>query len=381
MSDPLSIIPIDSGIYKIINTVNGQLYVGSAVSLRRRRHQHFTSLRRGRHKNPHLQAAFNKYGESAFVFTVIEIVENKEDLIAREQFFIDDLNPEYNIHRIAGSSLGVKHTAETRARRGVITKLAWESESHRKRMSEAAKRRAARGIGKGTSAKLSASSKKMWETRDRTVPDDVRAKISETLKGHEPPNKGKPMSEEQRTKLKGRKVSEEARRKMSESAKKRTASPETKAKMSESQRKRQLQKRLRGEKYIPSKETREKMSEALKGRTSPMEGKQHSEESRRKMSEAKKGKPGASKGRKASEETRAKQRAAKIGKALAPEHRAKIAEKNRQRQAQARAAKEQEQLAKAQSLLARWENIEPSEPIDPNAHTPLTLWDIIDPAS
>jgi len=31
-------------------------------------------------------------------------------LIEREQYYIDLLNPEYNILKIAGSRLGVKHT-------------------------------------------------------------------------------------------------------------------------------------------------------------------------------------------------------------------------------------------------------------------------------
>ena len=38
------------------------------------------------------------------------------DLIKREQYYIDLLKPEYNILKIAGSSLGKVHTKETRAK-------------------------------------------------------------------------------------------------------------------------------------------------------------------------------------------------------------------------------------------------------------------------
>lgn len=51
-----------SGVYAFTSPSGGQ-YVGSAVNLARRRSQHLWALRRGRHRNPALQKAFNKYGE------------------------------------------------------------------------------------------------------------------------------------------------------------------------------------------------------------------------------------------------------------------------------------------------------------------------------
>ena len=47
------------------------------------------------------------------MFTIIEIT-NLENLIKREQYWIDTLNPEYNICPIAGSPLGREVTIETR---------------------------------------------------------------------------------------------------------------------------------------------------------------------------------------------------------------------------------------------------------------------------
>jgi group I intron endonuclease len=59
-------------IYRITNMINNKYYIGSAESFARREWQHRNDLKRGVHKNPHLQASWNKYGEDAFVFEVLE---------------------------------------------------------------------------------------------------------------------------------------------------------------------------------------------------------------------------------------------------------------------------------------------------------------------
>ena len=41
---------------------------------------------------------------------------NKEDLIKREQYYLELLNPEYNICTTAGSTLGKLHSEETKAK-------------------------------------------------------------------------------------------------------------------------------------------------------------------------------------------------------------------------------------------------------------------------
>lgn len=76
-------------------------------------------LRGGRHPNKRLQNAWLKYGEAAFEFSVIESVLDKANLIAREQHWMDALEVVkhgYNIAPTAGSQLGTKHSAETRAK-------------------------------------------------------------------------------------------------------------------------------------------------------------------------------------------------------------------------------------------------------------------------
>lgn len=78
------------GIYKIINIVNNKFYVGSAVDLKRRKTRHFSELRTGKHNNRHLQAAWAKYGEQAFVFVVVDELQPDADLLAAENVWLKE---------------------------------------------------------------------------------------------------------------------------------------------------------------------------------------------------------------------------------------------------------------------------------------------------
>src|SRR6266705_2655212 len=109
-------IPKKPGIYAIVNRRNQHFYIGSAKNLKDRKNHHFLDLKAGNHKNDHLQRAYNLYGSNAFLFVIVERVEYFEDLISREQHFIDTLNPHYNIARTAGSCLGTTCSPETKAK-------------------------------------------------------------------------------------------------------------------------------------------------------------------------------------------------------------------------------------------------------------------------
>lgn len=102
-----------SGVYKIVNKVNGKIYVGSAKNIDKRRVGHRSGLRHNKHGNVYLQNAWSKYGEDNFEFSTIEECEVML-LIEREQFYIDLIHPEYNICMRAGSILGFKHTQEVK---------------------------------------------------------------------------------------------------------------------------------------------------------------------------------------------------------------------------------------------------------------------------
>jgi len=126
-----------SGIYEIVCTANGKRYIGSAVCLRARKIRHLREMRGNKHRNPHLQSAFNLYGESVFEFRVIELCDISI-LKDREQFFLDTERLGFNIAPDAFSSMrGRKHTDEWRAKHSAQMKGRKFSEEHKRKIGEA----------------------------------------------------------------------------------------------------------------------------------------------------------------------------------------------------------------------------------------------------
>jgi len=105
---------METGIYKIQNTVNMKCYIGSAaIRFSKRFSQHRHMLRKGTHHNKHLQASWNKYGEESFIFVKLYKCQS-EECLEWEQFFLNFYIPEYNFCRVAGSSKGVIVREETK---------------------------------------------------------------------------------------------------------------------------------------------------------------------------------------------------------------------------------------------------------------------------
>ena len=105
----------NSVIYCIENVVTGKKYVGSARrGLAYRKYFHLLQLRAGKHHSRYLQRSWNKHGEAAFKFYVLEkvgIAAEKERLLAREQHWMGALSvcdPRhgYNCSPTAGSNAG-----------------------------------------------------------------------------------------------------------------------------------------------------------------------------------------------------------------------------------------------------------------------------------
>jgi len=75
-------------IYKIINLTNNKFYVGSTTDKKARFRQHRKLLRGNRHHCKHLQAAWNKYGESSFTFVDVEVIPNSKPLWEAEDVWL-----------------------------------------------------------------------------------------------------------------------------------------------------------------------------------------------------------------------------------------------------------------------------------------------------
>lgn len=168
-----------SGIYKIINKINGKYYVGSSVNIKdypnNRWSRHIADLNANRHHNDYLQRAWNKYGKDAFEFIIIENYNSKceKELLLIEQKYLDiALNEKdkcYNECFLAGK---VTMTPEIRKK---------ISDSHKGKI-----------VPKGKDNPL----------YGRKISLEIKMKISESLKGEKNHFYGKTHTEETIKKLK-----------------------------------------------------------------------------------------------------------------------------------------------------------------------------------
>lgn len=96
------------GIYKIKNKVNHKVYIGESINVKARWSNHRSDLRKGTHHSKYLQADWNRYGEKAFKFSIVERFwftkfANKDKikimLLLREAYYMDKYNAlmNYNI--------------------------------------------------------------------------------------------------------------------------------------------------------------------------------------------------------------------------------------------------------------------------------------------
>lgn len=160
-----------SGIYAIINTVNGKRYVGSSINIEKRWRKHIADLNKNSHHCQPLQRAWVKYGQENFQFQVIEIVSSpsKDSIIQSEQKWIDHYASSecgYNVLPVAYSHLGAKRSQESRQKLSEALKRKCQDPSYREKMKETAK---SRGV---SDAFLQA---------DKTIPEESRQRIREKL--------------------------------------------------------------------------------------------------------------------------------------------------------------------------------------------------------
>lgn len=102
-----------SGVYKITNLINGKTYIGSSINIYNRYHAHKTKLKSKKHHCKHLESSYHKYGFDNFLFEVLEYC-SLLDVLDREQYYVDLLNPEYNKREIVSVNIGLEVTQETR---------------------------------------------------------------------------------------------------------------------------------------------------------------------------------------------------------------------------------------------------------------------------
>jgi group I intron endonuclease len=157
------------GIYKIINVVNNKFYVGSAVDLKRRKTRHFSELRNNKHSNGRLQNSWDKHGEQAFVFVVVEELADDADLLAAENVWLKE-----HVGKDYCYNLGVDATAPMMGFGGELSPT-WG----RKRTLEELAAQSWKGKKHSTESKAKIREFLLGKPK----PAEVRAKISATLSG------------------------------------------------------------------------------------------------------------------------------------------------------------------------------------------------------
>jgi group I intron endonuclease len=246
-----------SGIYLIKNIANNKVYVGSAINIDKRWSLHKRELKEGNHHSCLLQRAWDKYGEQSFKFEILEEVANPQHLLAYEQVYLDyyksyEDDKGYNICKVAGSPLGIKHTEE--AKQNMKKAKQNISEETRQKLREI-----------HTGLKRSEETKQKMREAAKNIREETRQKLREAQTGKKHSQETKQKLKEART---GRKLSQETKQKLREINIGKKLSDEHKQKLRESKI---------GLKH--SQETRQKLREA-------QTGKKLSEETKKKMSEA-----------------------------------------------------------------------------------------------
>lgn len=236
-----------SGVYIIRNSINSKVYVGSAIDFKRRYYEHVSRLKTKKHSSRKLQSFAGKYGIDALSFDLLEIVErDKITILTCEQKWLDyyrccESNNGFNNCFLATSSLGVKQSAETRAKIAAIKTGLRASIETKQKMSEASRNRPS--ASPETRAKLSVAKRNQTlETRQkigakstgRVFSNETREKMSQIAKqkgfrGPQTPESiakrvaSRRANPENTGKQKGRIVSDKTRKKISEATKGRPA--------------------------------------------------------------------------------------------------------------------------------------------------------------
>lgn len=109
-----------TGIYTVTNIIDNKIYVGYSKNCNKRFAEHTSLLLNNKHKNLHLQNAWNKYGKDKFVFEILEECD-KQYLASQEHYWVITLNTRdfnfgYNILPTHPFKLNSGHSLETKSK-------------------------------------------------------------------------------------------------------------------------------------------------------------------------------------------------------------------------------------------------------------------------
>lgn len=237
------------GIYKITNTINGNAYIGQSTNIAKRFHSH-----KAKSQNRYLRFAINKYGVENFKFEIIKLISDSKLkgvlLDCYEEYYIklyNTLNRNFGYNAMHGGQPGrlcpeslelMKRNSAGKLKGYKHSNVAIEnmkraqsnrSEIWRNRLSKSQKNKI---VSEETREKIRAARQNQIITEEtkRKIATALSgkkksqahiAKVSEKFKEWLKTEEGLRYKEKLSLRMKNRVVSEETRRKMSNSAKKR----------------------------------------------------------------------------------------------------------------------------------------------------------------
>lgn len=161
------------GIYMWYNNITNDYYIGSSINLYNRLNNYYYKSRLN--NNSKISRALIKYGHKNFTLIIIEILENNLNIIEKEQYYINLLNPIYNILTIAYSSKGFKfnHSDIAKKKISLNRKIQILSEENKLNISKKLKDRS---LSEESKLKISKS------LNNRKLSEEIKLKISKSRK-------------------------------------------------------------------------------------------------------------------------------------------------------------------------------------------------------
>jgi group I intron endonuclease len=127
-------------IYKIVNQINGKVYIGFTSKEHHRFTTHQKVTKNSKHSKRLLYFAVKKYGWENFEFTIIyQSLDEEYCLTTMEPFFINEynsFNSGYNMTKGGEGRVGFKHSEETKYKIGSRTRGTNLSEEHKQKISK-----------------------------------------------------------------------------------------------------------------------------------------------------------------------------------------------------------------------------------------------------
>lgn len=152
---------MNQGIYRIRHLETNAAYIGQTRDFIKRWRNHRTRLRANQHHSKKLQGAWNSYGESSFIFEVLERIDAQcLDAIEQEYINAEPLLLNQSLKARAGMPKGFTHSEATRQKISAIHK------------------------GRKYSAEIRAARSARMRGKPRHLSEEGRARLSIALRGN-----------------------------------------------------------------------------------------------------------------------------------------------------------------------------------------------------